>query len=102
MAPPRQRREPSRLPRARVIAEDEARHAALAWQTLRWALSRDAALEAVLAEELARLAPLEEPPAQDDEETLAAHGVLEASEWVAAHSQALELLVLPLAKELCA
>jgi hypothetical protein len=80
------------------IADDELRHAGLAWKTLRWGLERaDAvtrrqvrrAMEEAVAE-LATDPPLERPSAPE-------HGLLAASEIGSIRRQALREVVTPCA-----
>ena len=63
------------------IAEDEQRHAALAWRTLRWALERDPQLRGLVAEGLVWRAPASRPdPEGADPALLRAHGLLDATQ----------------------
>jgi len=59
-----------------VVADDETRHAELAWRFVGWALARDPQVAEVLQAELSRVAvgPAAEPSA--DELVLLAHGVV--------------------------
>lgn len=66
-----------------AIADDEARHAVLAWRFVDWAVQRDASLATIVREELRRALDaaaeasddaLELPPTED--EVLSAHGVV--------------------------
>jgi hypothetical protein len=85
------------------IAEDETRHAVLAWRFVRWALTRDAKLvdvvERTLAEErqraMARRAAAEET-FPEDEATLLAHGVLSAHAEATLLVDALDRVVRPM------
>lgn len=80
------------------IAEDETRHAALAFQLVAWASFRDARVPALVARlvqdalEADAARPPEQVAASAHAELLAAHGVLDASSRRAARSAALEEL----------
>jgi hypothetical protein len=92
-----------RDPRARAtlerIAADERRHAALAWQTLRWLL--DAHGPVVAPALRGRLAVLGAPPLPAESESEATeHGRLPARERAAIHREVLATLVAPLAHAL--
>lgn len=85
------------------IAEDESRHAALAWRTVAWALQRGGAPVRAAVEE-AFTAPLAFPAegAEVDASVLAAHGRLDAPTLRAATARALDGIVRPCAAALLA
>jgi hypothetical protein len=102
----RHAREPSVRATLETLAADELRHAALGWQTLRWALGlADLPTRARL---LARLdsaiatAEHNRPPATIDGERiqLRAHGVLDPADRRAAHEEALAQVLRPCAAAL--
>ena len=85
------------------IAEDETRHAELAFRFVAWAAGRDARVERVVRERLAALltetesalpavAPI---PPLEEFEALLAHGVLDAAAQQFVRSTALENVVIP-------
>jgi hypothetical protein len=82
-----------------VVERDEAAHAELGWQTVRWAIDQGGksvrdAVAAVLRHELG--APLSAaPPRAADSELLAAHGVLPPLELVEIRRRALVEVVRP-------
>lgn len=90
------------------IAEDELRHAALAWKFLAWALDRGGpSLHAAFATTIAGLAVADtnaSPPAADDEEPRAtamrAHGRLSRAERLVERHASLRTIVLPLSRAL--
>ncbi|MCY1005772.1 ferritin-like domain-containing protein [Nannocystis pusilla] len=84
----------------RRIADDEQRHAALAWRTVQWALGRGGpALRRVVAEALAvRIAA--PPPDHLDPALMRRHGRLPAGERVALAAQCMRSVVLPCARAL--
>lgn len=90
---------PTMDPLLRTIALDEARHAALAWRTLRWLLSvhgepvRVAALAAVAEARAALLAPL--PDDDPDAPRAPTWGLLPRGELVARRREALTIVVEP-------
>jgi hypothetical protein len=79
------------------IAEDEQRHAELAWRSARWLVSRHPELQATLA----RLAcALEPPPMGDAPDALAVHGCLGAAERRRVKALGLREVVTPLVQAL--
>ncbi len=83
----------------RRIAADEARHAALAWRTLRWLVEHFG--EVVAAPLRARLAALTGPPLPPESgPDLAAHGRLSARACAEIHRAVLRQVVRPLARQL--
>ena len=85
------------------IAEDEARHAELAWRTVAWAIKHGgervrAAVMAVFAEATAELAAAD--PVESGCSDLEAHGRLSASSALAVKRRALREVVLPCAAAL--
>ncbi len=85
------------------IAEDESRHAALAWRTVAWALRQGGAPVRAAVEE-AFAAPLALPAgdADADDAVLAAHGRLDAPALRAAVARAMGEIVRPCAAALLA
>ncbi len=87
-----------------VIAEDEARHAELAWRTVAWAIRTGGApVRAAVSAVFGRLAPprAEGAPLPHDER-LVAHGRLGEAETQEAAARAIEEIVLPAARLLLA
>lgn len=86
----------------RGVADDEARHAGLAWRFVQWALRQRPGLAAVIAAGFERSAPRPGPGARtsSDASELAAHGVLEASARVELERAAVEELLRPCARAL--
>ncbi|MEZ4299944.1 MAG: ferritin-like domain-containing protein [Polyangiaceae bacterium] len=86
------------------IAEDEERHAELAWRTVAWALAtggdavREALLQKVREVEIELLSPAGEAPGEEMD--LSAHGVLGAREQREVRRRALAEVVLPCARGL--
>ena len=87
-----------------VIADDEARHAALAWRAARWLLGRHPNLRPAAARVFAAGQPTAAlPPADPDAGALAAHGVLGARDraisarhaWTQVLTPARDLLLTP-------
>ncbi|MCX4241564.1 hypothetical protein [Paraliomyxa miuraensis] len=81
-----------------TIAEDETRHAALAWATLRWALQRDRALAEPLADAFAlalaeRRARVRQTPTPEPD--VAIHGLLDAAELARIELDVAERVVAP-------
>jgi hypothetical protein len=88
------------------LADDEARHAALAWSTVAWALEQGGA---AVAERLRRAAAalrpspaLSQPPADPHAAELAAHGRLDARAHALASHQAWEEIIDPMLSQLLA
>jgi hypothetical protein len=80
------------------VAEDESRHAALAWRFVRWMVSQDASLRDVVADELARgLAPMT-AAADLHADVLRRHGVLPEDELHQTARHVFEAVVLPCAR----
>ena len=77
------------------IVEDETRHAALAWRTLRWLVDQDPSLRDVVSEELAAA----RPPATDHP-GVPSHGRLDGATLSAVSADALERVVRPCAEAL--
>ena len=82
------------------IADDECRHAGLAWATLRWALSRDPAARDAVRARAAELRPSEAPSAEPAPGALAAHGRATDEDLARAWYDAWSELVDPLLDEL--
>lgn len=85
------------------VAEDEARHAELAWRTVSWALREGGAeVRNVLTDVLRRRAiqPEQEPDHTPLGAGLVAHGQLAAADLARATRQALREIVLPCAERL--
>jgi hypothetical protein len=89
-----------------TVARDKARHAALAWDVVRWAFERgDAAVRALIAEELGseideRSAPRTLGLAAPDAALLARHGVLGGAVLAKVRAVTLRDVVEPLARRL--
>jgi hypothetical protein len=81
------------------IAEDETRHAELAWRFVRWALATGSVelRDAVRAEFEASMAETTAPPADDG---LSEHGILSEPARAAIRTAVLERVVLPCAQRL--
>lgn len=79
-----------------TLAEDEARHAALAWQTVRWALESDPSVRP----QLASVALPAVPEGGAHQPGLLACGVLDAAETNRAARDALARVVVPMRDEL--
>lgn len=86
------------------IAEDERRHADLAWNFVRWSLQRNPALKtaALRAVELELAQARALPPAPLEDAWLEEHGVLPEARRQSLRVEALEQLVLPCMRSLCA
>lgn len=86
------------------IAEDERRHADLAWNFVRWSLQRNPALKtaALRAVELELAQARALPPAPLEDAWLEEHSVLPEARRQALRVEALEQLVLPCMRSLCA
>ena len=87
----------------RAIAADEARHAALAWRFVRWALVRQPSLAPAVAALFDSLAPAAAAPEHFDaseRELLRAHGYLLASERRSVQLDALHQVLRPCAAAL--
>jgi hypothetical protein len=83
------------------IAEDEQRHAELAWRFVRWALSSNAGLADPLMAELSRLErELDESLPLQGEDGVAAHGVLSVCDRAQVRRSALLEVVLPCGRAL--
>ena len=84
------------------IADDEERHAALAWQIVRWALPREGARQALELElaHLPRDAAAPAPPAPLA--PLARHGVLDRASEAHAAAEVIAGVVIPCATALLA
>jgi hypothetical protein len=80
------------------IADDELRHAELAWRYAAWALSRHPELDAVLTEEIA--AALAEPRSCNASPGLPLHGMLDGAHQRAVRRHALEDVIAPCAAAL--
>lgn len=95
---------PTMVPLFRTIAQDEARHAALAWRCLRWLLAtcpdeaRPAAISAV-AEARAELA---EPTAQTRGPSAPAWGLLPTSGLITGRRKAFAMIVAPIFRDILA
>jgi hypothetical protein len=93
-------RDPGIAETLRTIADDEARHSALAWRFLRWALSLGGPrlaqqIDAALARELQAAAAScgRTPPSTDD--PASSHGMLSASARLALRADVLREIVAP-------
>lgn len=89
-----------------TIAADEAKHAALAWRFVRWALQRDAAVVRPVVEQ-AIAALIDPAPVQAGDDAIAvdvlhAHGRLGREEQASLRSEVLRQVVLPCARTLLA
>jgi hypothetical protein len=86
------------------IADDEARHAELAWRFVRWAVSRDASLSATAARVFAEEATAARGAARPEAEDLAwlACGRVTPAVHRRLHQQAMERVVAPCARALLA
>jgi hypothetical protein len=88
------------------IAEDEQRHAELAWRFVRWALGQDAAIRSLIEREVARLGAELGAPAYAAnaaaEVDVATHGVLSERRRAQLRGAALAEVVLPCASQLLA
>ena len=85
----------------RAIADDEARHAALAWKTLAWTIAADPRVLATIhdvARELRDPAPI--PDADEDAAILAAHGRLDRRGLALARRDAWHDVIAPMLAEL--
>jgi hypothetical protein len=85
------------------IAQDELRHAELAWHFVRWALGQKPELRQLLSSEVARLElelELRAPLAAAVSRELPEHGVLSAQRQERLRRAALANVVLPCAREL--
>jgi hypothetical protein len=88
------------------IAEDEARHAALAWRFVKWALGESAAgledaLFAALETERERLVAVEPLPRGVSDELAFAHGLLPPAERARLRREVLDEIVAPCLAALC-
>ena len=88
------------------IAEDESRHAALAWRFVKWALAENAtgledALFAALETERQRLVTSEPLPRGVSDELALAHGLLSPAERARLRREALDEIVAPCLAALC-
>jgi hypothetical protein len=85
-----------------TIAQDEARHAALAWKAVHWIVQRHPELHGVCEREFARVAESLRPPiASDDSSSASArYGVLSASTRAAIGMQAMSDVIVPCARAL--
>lgn len=100
-------RDPQLRARLQQVAEEELRHAELAWRALAWMLGHgDDAVRAVVAEVFANATehvPTHATPADElDTDLLAAHGRLGTQERIALAQRALNELVAPAAADLLA
>ncbi|HMV65665.1 MAG TPA: ferritin-like domain-containing protein, partial [Myxococcota bacterium] len=84
------------------VAEDEARHAALAWRFVRWAIGRDESLRAVVEAELARPLELPEAAPEADAGLLRAFGVMPDDELNATAREIHARVVTPCGRALLA
>lgn len=89
-----------------TIAADEAKHAALAWRFVRWALQRDPAVVRPVVEQ-AIAALIDPAPVQAEGDAIAlevlhAHGRLGREEQASLRSEVLRQVVLPCARTLLA
>lgn len=82
------------------IAADEARHAALAWRVVQWALSIDPSLREAVAEAFAASTALDMAPTQPVAAGLEAYGVLGAQAVEDVRTQTLRDTVRPFAEAL--
>lgn len=98
--------EPAVQERLLALADDEARHAALAWSTVAWALDQGGEAVADRLREVAaalRSSPAPELPAADPEAaSLAAHGRLDARGHALAGEHAWAELIEPMLEQLLA
>ena len=84
----------------RTIAEDETRHSALAWKTLKWILDANPELKLVAAAAFEEAIDELTREAGDGVEGLDAYGVLSPERRLAVYREAVETLVLPCARQL--
>ena len=82
------------------IAEDETRHAALAWRTLSWLIEAHPALRAVADEALAAATAPQPAPERVEAPDLEVHGCLGPASRARVRRVGLDTIVLPLAREL--
>jgi hypothetical protein len=82
-----------------TIAEDELRHAELAWATIGWALRRDPSLSRVLLETLARR---RRPRPSSNDAAEPAAGIVSGRTAAVIESRVVQEIVGPLLDELCA
>jgi hypothetical protein len=86
-----------------AIADDELRHATLAWRFVRWALAHAPGLAPAVVAVFDSLTPSEpapDPASDDERELLRAHGCLPADERRLVHNDALHGLLRPCASAL--
>jgi hypothetical protein len=83
------------------IADDEQRHAELAWRYVTWAVSHDGSLADVLLAEVSA-ARGEEPAGRDDDDGLLAHGVVTEAVRARLRRAALAQIIAPTASSLVA
>lgn len=78
------------------VADDESRHAELAWRFVSWALERSPhEVGAMLEQELARAEPIEPGDPSADSSALLAHGIVDETRRAALRNAALEQVVRP-------
>jgi hypothetical protein len=84
------------------IADDEARHAELAWLFVRWALATGgASVRDKLGKAIASSSrPSGSPPPCSDEDALNDHGILSGAQRAAMKAHAMQTVVLPAARRL--
>jgi hypothetical protein len=84
-----------------IIADDEARHAALAWRFVRWAVTRDARARALVRNVFATLPRIDAvAPRVDNEALLTAHGHLAPAARSSILREGLDQVVVPCASAL--
>lgn len=84
------------------IAEDEARHAALAWRVVQWALAHEPSLREVVAQAFAEAGSMDLAPVDPAPRGLEAYGVLCGDTVTSLRAQALRDTVQPFARALLA
>lgn len=92
--------EPSVVAALREIAADEARHAALAWRVVQWALSVDPSLRAVVSSAFAEADALQLRPADPFSDAFEDYGVLSGEAVAAVRARTLDDTVRPFAAAL--
>ena len=84
----------------RKIADEESRHAVLAWRALKWFLDQDAALVGVAQVALSEAVTTHLATSESGHDGIPGHGLLGAPERRALHQATIEAVVLPCAVNL--
>ncbi|MEQ1571747.1 MAG: ferritin-like domain-containing protein, partial [Myxococcota bacterium] len=90
-------RDPDLAQALRAVADDEARHAELAWAAVRWCVRDDPSLASVAQATFDALTEPPLPPQDPDADRLAAHGVLSARDQAAIAAHVLDRVIRPCA-----